>query len=71
MRAKDLRALGDDELRKKQNELTETLFHLRLRRAIGQLENPMKARQTRRELARVMTVLHERERAGHVERPTR
>ncbi len=71
MPAKDLRAMSDDELRKKQGELAETLFHLRLRRAIGQLENPMKARQTRRELARVMTVLNERTRAGRAERSTR
>jgi large subunit ribosomal protein L29 len=64
MRSKQLRELSDDELRRKQAELVETRFHLRLRRATGQLENPMKARGARRELARVMTILGERARAA-------
>ena len=63
MRAKELRELGDDELRKRGSELADTLFHLRLRRVTGQVENPMKARATRRDLARVKTVLSERARA--------
>ncbi len=60
MRAEELRALGDDELRQKRSELAETLFHLRLRRSTGQMENRMKARDTRRDLARVLTVLNQR-----------
>jgi large subunit ribosomal protein L29 len=64
MRSEQLRELSDDELRRKQAELVETRFHLRLRRATGQLENPMKARGARRELARVMTILGERARAA-------
>ena len=63
MRARELRDLGIDELRQKQAELTETRFHLRLRRATGQLENPMKIRQVKRDLARVATVLKERARS--------
>jgi large subunit ribosomal protein L29 len=62
MRAKEIRELSEGELRHKQVELADALFHLRLRRATSQLENPMKVRQTRRELARVLTIL--RERAG-------
>ena len=64
MQAKDLRQMSDDELRQKEAELIETRFHLRLRRATGQLENPMKGRQTRRDLARVLTILKERALGG-------
>jgi large subunit ribosomal protein L29 len=62
MRAEKLRELGDDELRQKKTELTEASFHLRLRRATGQLANPMKVRGTKRDLARVLTILGERAR---------
>ncbi|MGH7765950.1 MAG: 50S ribosomal protein L29 [Candidatus Binatia bacterium] len=60
MDAKELRELGDDELAQKRVELREEIFHLRLRRATGRLENPMKLRQDRRELARVETILREK-----------
>lgn len=64
MKASELRELGPDELRAKEHELVEELFHLRLRRATAQLSNPMKVRQTRRDLARVKTILRERTRGG-------
>ncbi len=60
MHAKELRDLSSDELRQKRTECKEEIFHLRLRRATGQLESPMKLRQSRRDLARVETVLAER-----------
>jgi len=62
MRAEKLRELGNDELRQKQTELTEASFHLRLRRGTGQLANPMKVSETKRDLARVLTILGERAR---------
>jgi large subunit ribosomal protein L29 len=58
--AKQLRELGDEELAQKRVELREEIFHLKLRRATGRLENPMKLRQDRRELARVETLLREK-----------
>ncbi len=61
-RVKSLRDMSDDELHQKQAELVEARFHFRLRRATGQLENPMKVRETRRDLARVITLLGERAR---------
>ncbi len=64
MRAKELRDLSPDELRQKRTEFKEQLFHLTLRRATGQLESPMKVRQTRRDVARVETVLGEQRRAA-------
>jgi large subunit ribosomal protein L29 len=60
MRARELREKTDSELLARVRELDEELFHLRIRRATAQLSNPMKVRETRRELARVRTVLRER-----------
>src|SRR5579875_2185025 len=64
MKAAELREMGLEELRAKERELVEELFHLRLRRATSQLPKPMKVRSTRRELARVKTVLRERTHGG-------
>lgn len=64
MQAKDFRELGDEELAQKRTELKEEIFHLKLRRATGRLENPMKLRHDRRDLARLETVLKERKVAG-------
>jgi large subunit ribosomal protein L29 len=60
MEAKQLRELGDEELAQKRVELKEEIFHLKLRRATGRLENPMKLRQDKRDLARVETVVREK-----------
>ena len=67
MRAKELRDLSPDELRQKRTEFKEQLFHLTLRRATGQLESPMKLRQSRRDLARVETIIGEQRRAAEKE----
>lgn len=64
MQAKELRGLSPDELQQKRAEFKEQIFHLKLRRATGQLENPMKLRQSRHDLARVETVLGERRSPG-------
>jgi large subunit ribosomal protein L29 len=56
----ELRELSDDELLSRERELGDELFRLRLRRASGQLANPMKPRDTRRTLARVKTLLRQR-----------
>ena len=61
MEAKKLREMSDDELSQKRHDLKEEIFHLQLRRATSRLENPMKLRQTRRDLARLETILRERE----------
>mgnify|MGYP001605380576 CR=1 FL=1 len=60
MEAKELREMSGQELESKRKELKEEIFHLRLRRATSQLENPMKLRQTKRDLARVETILVEK-----------
>lgn len=60
MRLRELRELGDDELAQKERDFREEIFRLRLRGATGQIENKMKARTVRRDLARVLTLKHER-----------
>jgi large subunit ribosomal protein L29 len=60
VKLRELRDLGEAELRHRATELTDELFHLRLRRATSQLPNPMKMRETKRELARVLTLLGQR-----------
>ncbi|MDH3254523.1 MAG: 50S ribosomal protein L29 [Acidobacteriota bacterium] len=63
MRAADLREQTVEELREKETELAEQLFALRLQKVTGQLENPAKIPAVRRDLARVLTVLRDRESA--------
>ena len=60
MKVTELRNLSDTELQVRERELTDEIFHLRLRRATAQLTNPMKLKQSRRTLARVKTILRER-----------
>jgi large subunit ribosomal protein L29 len=60
MEAKELRDLSIDDLRQKQAELREEIGHLKLKRATSRLENPMRLRQSKRDLARVETVLREK-----------
>ena len=60
MSAREFRDLSEAELRTREVELTDALFHLRLRRTTSQLPNPMKMRETKRDLARVKTLLRAR-----------
>jgi large subunit ribosomal protein L29 len=63
MKIVELRDKSSDELHIRQKELSEQLFKLRFQRATGRMENPMKIRQVRREIARIKTLLNERSRA--------
>jgi large subunit ribosomal protein L29 len=56
--------MGADEIRTRVAELREELFNLRFRNTMKQLDNPLKIRESRREMARLLTVLNEKERAG-------
>jgi large subunit ribosomal protein L29 len=60
MEAKDLRDMSIGDLTEKRSELREEIGHLKLKRATSRLENPMKLRQTKRDLARVETILREK-----------
>jgi large subunit ribosomal protein L29 len=59
MRAKEIRELSIDELRQKEREVAEEIFRLRMRKSTGQLENPMRVRTLRRDLARLKTIQQE------------
>ena len=60
MKAKELRERSIDELRRTETDLAEQLFKLRFQRATGQIENPVKIRLVRRDIARVKMVLSQR-----------
>jgi large subunit ribosomal protein L29 len=61
MKAKELRDFSDVELVGKLSELKEELFNLRFQMATGQLENPMRIREVRKNIARVKTIQRLRE----------
>ena len=61
MDARQWREMPGDDLDQKAKELTEELFNLRLQLAMGVAKNPSRVGQARRDLARVKTVLRERE----------
>lgn len=61
MKPSELRGLGDQELKAKETEVAHELFRLRFRHASGQLDNTARLRTLRRELARIKTLLRERE----------
>jgi large subunit ribosomal protein L29 len=61
MTATELRELPDDELRVKLDESKEELFNLRFQVVTGQLDNPRRIKDVKREIARVLTVMRERD----------
>ncbi len=58
----DLKILTEDELNKKESDLREALFNLRFQQKVGQLENPLKLRSLRKDLARVLTIRGDKKR---------
>jgi large subunit ribosomal protein L29 len=60
-RVAELRDLGDDELMERLDSNKEELFNLRFQLATGQLDNPMRIKQVRHDVARILTVLRERQ----------
>jgi large subunit ribosomal protein L29 len=63
--AVELRQLGDEELASKYSETKAELFNLRFNLATGQLDNNSRISQLRREVARIATLIREREIALH------
>ena len=61
MKPSQVREMGPDELKTKEKELSEQLFRLRVQKSLGQLDNAIKLRETRRDVARVKTVLREKQ----------
>jgi large subunit ribosomal protein L29 len=61
VKAAEVRELTVDELRTREKELDDELFRLRIQKSMGQLEAPAKVRGVRRDLARVKTILREKQ----------
>jgi len=61
LKAKELRDLTDDELDRRLHETRQELFNLRFQGATGALENSARVKLTKREIARILTIRHERE----------
>ncbi|HIU44397.1 MAG TPA: 50S ribosomal protein L29 [Candidatus Ventrousia excrementavium] len=64
MKVKEVRELSAQELSAKLGDLKKDLFNLRLQHAINQLDNPQKIVEVKRDIARVKTVLREKELAA-------
>ncbi|HUO77298.1 MAG TPA: 50S ribosomal protein L29 [Thermodesulfovibrionales bacterium] len=62
MRPSTLTTLTVDELKQKEQELRRELFNLRFRLATGEVENPMRIRAVRKDIARVLTAMTEKQR---------
>jgi large subunit ribosomal protein L29 len=60
LRAKELRDLSNDELERRLADTRQELFNLRFQSATGQLENTARLKLARREIARILTLQHER-----------
>jgi large subunit ribosomal protein L29 len=61
MKAAQMREQTTEELQDRERDLAEQLFALRLQKVTGQLEKPARVKQVRKDLARVLTILHERQ----------
>ena len=64
MKVMEIREMSVDDLRSRVRELDDQLFRLRLQKSMGQLEAPAKVREVRKDLARMKTILREKQEAG-------
>jgi large subunit ribosomal protein L29 len=60
----ELRDLSVDDLNERARDLEDQLFRMRIQQSLGQLDAPLKLRLTRRDLARVKTIIGEKQRQG-------
>ena len=61
MKINEVRELSTPELEVKLGELKQELFNLRFQKAVNQLENPKKIVDVKKSIARILTIIHERE----------
>jgi large subunit ribosomal protein L29 len=59
MKPKEIRDLSQEEMLQKEKDLTEELFNLKFQSAMGQLENTMRVKQVKKDIARVKTIFKE------------
>ena len=69
MKIAEIRELTVDDLRAREHELDDQLFRLRIQKSMGQLEAPAKIRDLRRSLARIKTILREKQPAASSRQP--
>ena len=60
MKATKIRELSEEELRNKRDELKDQLFKLRFQHSLGQIDNALKLRNIKKDIARIMTILREK-----------
>jgi len=60
MKAREFRDLSEEELRSKEEEVKDQLFKLKFQHTLGQLENEMKLKNLKRDIARIKTILREK-----------
>lgn len=65
----ELRALTVDELKQEEASLRKELFNLRFQKTTGEIENPLRIRDVRKEIARILTIITEKTKA-HSRQPT-
>ncbi len=59
MKASEIKEMNIEEMQQKASDLKEELFNLRFQHEIGQLENPQRVKQTKRDIARIKTIIRE------------
>ena len=65
MRPSKLRDMTVEELRQKEKELRRELFNLRFQQATGEIQNPKRITAVRKDIARIMTIVTEKEKQKH------
>ncbi len=61
MRPSELRTMTIEELRQKEKELRKELFNLRFQKATGEIQNPMRIKAVRKDIARILTIITEKQ----------
>jgi large subunit ribosomal protein L29 len=67
MKSSEIREMSLEEMQRKRDDMKEEMFNLRFQHGVGQLENTAKLKQTRRDIARIETLIREQQRADKTE----
>ncbi|RMG66795.1 MAG: 50S ribosomal protein L29 [Nitrospirae bacterium] len=67
MRPSELRTMTIEELRQKEKELRKELFNLRFQKATGEIQNPMRIKAVRKDIARILTIITEKQKEEKTE----
>ena len=67
-KASELREMTMEELRQQEGDLRKELFNLNFQKVTGEIENPMRIRQVRKSIARVLTIINEKKKQSSEEK---